>query len=156
MTTSQRGILTHQGNLLDVPRGIIVHGCNALGLMGAGVARVVRQKYPRAYEVYRKQYETKGLNLGDIIPVVVREEPTAPILFIVNAITQQDVGTDRIQVDYESISTCFEKVAKIARDFKLEVHFPLIGCGLAGGSWEEVAPRIERALGDIPAHLWVL
>jgi O-acetyl-ADP-ribose deacetylase (regulator of RNase III) len=144
-------IIRHTGNLLAVSRGIIVHGCNAQGAMGAGVARLVRDQFPLAYQVYRNQFESQGLEVGEIIPATV-----APDLIIVNAITQKFTGTDRVQVDYLGLSACFDKVALLARESSLEVHFPLIGCGLAGGSWDEVAPRIERALGDIQGHLWVI
>ena len=150
------GIEKHVGNLLSVQRGIIVHGCNAQGAMGAGVARAVRSQYPLAYEVYREEYEKNGLKVGDITSAIVaRNAAGAPELIIVNAITQEHFGTDRVQVDYAAMSHCFDKVAVLARETELEVHFPLIGCGLAGGSWEQVAPRIERALGTIPSHLWV-
>jgi O-acetyl-ADP-ribose deacetylase (regulator of RNase III) len=150
------GIEKHIGNLLSVKRGIIVHGCNAQGAMGAGVARAVRSQYPLAYQVYREEYEKNGLKVGDITSAVVaRCEGGTPALIIVNAVTQENFGTDRVQVDYSALSLCFDKVAALARQTLLEVHFPLIGCGLAGGAWEEVAPRIESALGTIPAHLWV-
>ncbi|MDR6488204.1 O-acetyl-ADP-ribose deacetylase (regulator of RNase III) [Chryseobacterium vietnamense] len=28
----------------------------------------------------------------------------------------------------------------------MNIHMPRIGCGLAGGKWEEIEPIIERAL----------
>lgn len=38
-------------NLLDISHGIIAHGCNAQGVMGAGVAKQIKIKYPTAFEI---------------------------------------------------------------------------------------------------------
>jgi O-acetyl-ADP-ribose deacetylase (regulator of RNase III) len=35
------------GNIVDLSRGFIVHGCNAQGAMNFGVAKAIRDKYPR-------------------------------------------------------------------------------------------------------------
>jgi O-acetyl-ADP-ribose deacetylase (regulator of RNase III) len=153
------------GNLLSIDRGIIVHGCNCLGVMGAGVARLIVDKYPEVYGAYISLYEEGKLQLGTIqicsgqefhmnhhVDAICSTLP--PSLIIVNAMTQLDVGTHKVQVDYDAISACFARVKLLARDTKLPVYFPLIGCGLAGGDWQEVAPRIDTALGpDIESIL---
>jgi hypothetical protein len=33
---------------------------------------------------------------------------------------------------------------------------PRIGCGLAGGTWEEVEPVVERTCGDLEVHVYDL
>ena len=43
-----------KGNLFDEPQEIIVHGCNARGVMGAGFAKDLKEKYPENYKEYRK------------------------------------------------------------------------------------------------------
>jgi O-acetyl-ADP-ribose deacetylase (regulator of RNase III) len=153
-------IQEHKGNLLAVERGIIVHGCNALGSMGAGVAVAVRKQFPQAYEAYRERHQSSGLRLGDVISVIVGEDADRSArLIVANAITQEDCGREpgRVYVDYEAITKCFGLVRGLALHHGLPVHFPLIGCGLANGKWEEVAPRIEKALGpEVEKHLWVL
>lgn len=146
----------HVGDLLSVKQGILVHGCNALGVMGAGVALAIRKRYPECYERYRKQHITAGLSLGELVLYEVPNEG-APELIIANAITQQNVGTEQRQVDYEAVDRCFESVAKLARERHLEdIHFPLIGCGLAGGDWGVIEPIIAERLEGLRAHLWVL
>ena len=147
----------HQGNLLHRERGILVHGCNAQGIMGAGIARVIKERHPTVFAAYRMRKESGGLHLGDIIPVEV--DSATPPKIVISAITQEQFGTDKqvVYVDYAAIEACFAKIRDIALALALPVHFPLIGCGLANGKWEEVALRIERALGnDVERHLWVL
>lgn len=148
----------HVGDLLSVSHGIIVHGCNAQGVMGAGVAAAVRATYPGAYDTYRAAHSESGLKVGQIVPYTAKSENGCPGLIIVNAITQEFYGQDgRRYVDYDGVRKCFEQVADLARRSELtDVHFPLIGCGLAGGNWPDVAPIIEQTLAGLNAHLWVL
>lgn len=150
-------IIKHIGDLLSVERGLIVHGCNAQGVMGSGVALAVKRKYPAAFREYQAAYFDRELRVGAIVPYLVSGSLEEPILVIVNAITQEYYGTERRQVDYDGVRKCFEQVAELARKTKLyDVHFPLIGCGLAGGDWNVVAPIIEETLEGLHAHLWTL
>ena len=159
----------HQGNLLSVQRGIIVHGCNCHGVMGSGVAAAVRDTYPMAYIHYRQRYENAGLQLGDVIFVGnpanesasrhVRGATSMPHEIIVaNALTQFDYGREpgRVYVDYDALEAAFWRIRAVAKMTGLPVHFPLIGCGLAGGDWSRVEPIIEAALEGLESHLWVM
>lgn len=40
-------------NLLDAKNGIICHQVNCQGKMNSGVAKAIREKYPRVYSVLR-------------------------------------------------------------------------------------------------------
>ena len=141
------------GDLLSVQQGMIVHGCNAKGVMGSGVAAQIRSKYPEAYDEYKKwdgQYE-----LGMIIPVVVN-----PNLVIINAITQEDFGRIRghLYANYDAIKIAFEQIAKLADETCMEVHYPQIGAGLAQGDWRTISLIIDKAFEPYPnvdRTLWV-
>lgn len=152
-----------KGDLLAIDRGIIIHGCNCQGVMGSGVAEAVRRKYPTVYDAYIALHKRWGLKLGTsqfcVSPFDSEEDwakqqsdatcaglPQGVV--VVNAMTQYRYGTDRRHVDYDAVSAVFARIALLARASRLPVYFPLIGCGLAGGDWEEVAPRIEAALGQ--------
>jgi O-acetyl-ADP-ribose deacetylase (regulator of RNase III) len=133
-----------KGDLLEAEEPLIVHGCNARGSMGAGVAALIRQKWPRAYDVYRSHHEAHGLTVGDVIFVEVAEGKV-----IANAITQQDYGRNknRRYVSYDAVADCMKKVAAFAKDKGImQVAMPRIGAGLANGDWAILACIIERAL----------
>ena len=86
------------GNLLDAEETFIIHGCNAQGVMSAGVAKAIRAKWPNVYEEYRNQYEEDGLILGN---AYVSE--TDDGIFVGNLITQENFGTEKRQVSYSAI-----------------------------------------------------
>ena len=45
-------LLYRIGNLLNAPQKVIAHQVNCQGKMGSGVAKVIRDKYPKVYETY--------------------------------------------------------------------------------------------------------
>lgn len=149
------------GNLLSVQEGIIVHGCNAQGVMGSGVAAGVRAQYPGAYDAYRQAYDTakkeglECLQLGRVVWFTVSKDPK---LAIANAITQKFYGRDpKVRyVDYEAIEQAFARIAKVAREHQLEVHYPLIGAGLANGDWGVISKIINQQLEGVSHTLWTL
>jgi O-acetyl-ADP-ribose deacetylase (regulator of RNase III) len=141
--------------MLTVSHGILVHGCNARGRMGKGIAAQIKKQFPAAFQVYEHAYRTEGLKLGTITHAEVARD-----LHIVNAVTQDHwhhPDPTFLLADYDAIESAFRLVRDMARARSQPVHFPLIGCGLAHGDWTEVAPRIERALGpEIEKTLWLL
>lgn len=124
----------------NVEHGFIMHGCNAQGVMGSGVAKIIRDKYPIAYEQYHDQ--APNYILGEVIPVVVE-----PNLVIVNAITQEFFGTDRVHVDYDAVEQACRGVKHLALSGIIEsqdIHFPFIGAGLAGGDQQTLLNIFEQ------------
>lgn len=148
-------IVTKTGNLMDVTDGHIVHGCNAQGVMGSGVALAVKNMYPGAFADYRQIHEDEGLELGFAYPYMPSEK-----LVIWNAITQEGYGQPTRNCSYDAIQTCFEDInrAVIQADdlgIKQEIHIPAIGAGLGGGNWEIIREIIEQTC-TMPVTLWVL
>jgi O-acetyl-ADP-ribose deacetylase (regulator of RNase III) len=55
---------------------------------------------------------------------------------IVNAYTQFNYGTDKINVDYDAI---YKVMVQIDKDFPTQsIGLPRIGAGLAGGDWNHI------------------
>lgn len=148
-------IQTKIGNLLHVKAGHIVHGCNAQGVMGSGVALGVKQTYPQAFADYIEVFEAGNLNLGEAFPTAVK-----PDLIIWNAVTQNLYGKGTRMVSYDAVQTCFQAVNNwITENGKLvmspaEVHIPLIGAARGGGNWEIIREIIEQTM-DYPVTLWL-
>lgn len=145
-------IQTKTGNLLHVTSGHIVHGCNAQGVMGSGVALGVKNTYPGAFENYLMHYKRNDLKLGVAYPYRVNGE-----LMIWNAVTQQHYGSGKRFTNYEAIATCFEQIEEFitSAGTPTEIHIPLIGSDRGGGKWEIVREIIEQTV-TCPVTLWVL
>lgn len=142
------------GNILDATNGIIVHGCNAQGVMGSGLAKALRDKYPQAFEAYHEVYERQGLELGNVVLAEITET-----LVIANAVTQWHYGRDKIKyVSYPAIQHTFAQIADAANQLNIQVHYPMIGAGLGGGDWAIISEIIDTAFEpypDVVRTLWI-
>lgn len=120
-----------KGNLWELApsNAIIVHGCNAQGVMGSGFAKQVKEMYPEAYEAYFRYYEDFGLSLGNIIPVAFGD------MCIVNAITQRYYGRDKsvVYVNYHGLYTALCEVVQMNYQNSRPIYLPFIGAGYANG-----------------------
>lgn len=134
------------GNLLEAAEPYILHGCNAQGVMGSGVAAQIRARNPEVYEEYRRVYEEQGnlLHLGQTIWV------RASDYTFINGITQEFYGRDKnvVYVSYDAVRKVIENIDLMASTFqawKVEaVALPLIGAGLANGDWKIISEIIEE------------
>jgi O-acetyl-ADP-ribose deacetylase (regulator of RNase III) len=147
--------------------GVIVHGCNAQGAMGSGVAKIIRDTWPNAYTKYRETYDSLGLETGDVIFAKVQEtDGLNDALYVANAVTQEfyrghpKAKRETVFIDYDSVARCFEDIADFMGDVEFTVpnlHMPLIGAGLAGGDWARIEGIILETLKDtdINLYLWI-
>lgn len=139
-----------KGDLLQSDVRHIVHGCNAQGVMGSGIAKAIRAKYPSAYQDYNDMYNSVGLNLGDICISVQDDQK-----IIYNAITQQNYGRDAnvVYVSYWAIAEVFRKIEQHGVG---EIGLPMIGAGLANGDWNVISAIIENTLNKTQPIVYVL
>lgn len=132
------------GDIFEGDEEYVIQGCNSRGVCQSGICKVIREKYPNCYKIYFEAYRKNGntLDLGDIIWADVGDR------VIGNAITQQNFGRDpsTVYVSYDAI----EKVIKTINaelgdlDNPPSIAFPLIGAGLANGSWKNISGIIEE------------
>lgn len=148
-------IQTVEGNVLNVDTGVIIHGCNAQGVMGGGIALEIKNRFPEVFRAYRETYEKQGkkLYMGQIIPVQVAVDK-----WIVNAVTQEYFGGDKSTryVSYDAIATAFDLTARymdtvstyVDHEAKRKLFFPKIGAGLANGNWDVIETIIDTTVSD--------
>ena len=139
-----------QGNLLDSDCEFICHQVNCKGVMGAGIAKQIRKRWPEVYEAYRGTYENHELlgvpmihMLGNIELVWVDKRSG----FVINMYSQNDyINHGGRNTSYDAFAECLEKIrARVPEGSK--IGFPKnIGCGLGGGNWTVVSALIEEIL----------
>lgn len=137
------------GDLLSVETGIIAHGVNCCGVMGSGVAKQIRAKYPAVFDRYQEFVKQLGISaLGNINGLSV-----SPTLRVFNCYTQINYGSLPVisrygcHLDYAALENSLWLLAQFTVQYNHEVYIPKIGCGLAGGDWkrvEEILKKIEK------------
>jgi len=130
-------------NPIGEGRKILIHCCNTIGVMGAGIAKTIRNKWPIVYVEYNKTYISKGLNLGETQFIKVNND-----LVVANMIGQEGIGfvNGIPPIRYEAIDSCLKRVSETAKKYNASVHAPRICCGLAGGKWETIEKLIVKNL----------
>jgi O-acetyl-ADP-ribose deacetylase (regulator of RNase III) len=132
---------------------IFVHGCNAKGVMGSGVAALVKKLYPHAFEAYKQEYNDFGFDLGST-QFVKKTNITSVI--VCNAITQENYGRDgRQYVSYVAVIKALESVRDVALADNLPVYLPMIGGGLGGGDVKRLTAIFQAVFHDVDATLWL-
>ena len=141
---------------------IVAHVCNDMRKWGRGFVLAVRDRWPSAERAYL-DWGKPPIALGSCQIVLVKWDPDGPeeevlkeSVWVANMTGQHDnVAKDGIApIRYEALETALTSVAKHARYFDASIHMPRIGCGLAGGSWDQVGPIVERTLRGLDVYVY--
>lgn len=134
--------------------GIIIHVCNDVGKWGKGfvLALSKRSKAPeKAYREWASGTATaigKPFELGQVQRVRFYEDEMMPDNIVMNMVAQRDIyPIDGIPpLRYDALEECLKTVYAQAEDENRTVHLPRIGCGLAGGDWDEVEKILRKTM----------
>lgn len=121
---------------------VIIHGCNCHNMMGAGIAKTIKDRFPAAYDADQQTRPGSRDKLGNITTAVV--DCGGHELTIVNAYTQYDFRAGQMNADYDAIRACFRMIK--AQFSGRRIGYPMIGAGLAGGDWEIISKIIDEEL----------
>lgn len=173
ITTRIGNMLTNVIPLAEKPNvlRLVAHGTNCQGRMGSGIALPIRHTYPEAYNNYMTEHKNHGLALGGVTSAGYDDD----MFFIMNCNTQNTYRgfrnsdgsiepNGKVYVSYDAVRACFEKLNAFALGMleyehvhEAEIHFPLIGAGLANGDWNIIEAIIDEVVDDrISKVLWKL
>lgn len=151
-------ITYEKGNLLNSNCGIICQQVNCQGVMGAGIAKAIRDRWSKVYIEYINACKNELNKLGNINCVSISEEGKNPF-YIINMFAQERYGRDgKCYTNYDSFRACCKKI-KCLPFSNLTIGFPdHIGCGLAGGDWTVIKEILEEEFGgeDWQVEIWKL
>ena len=139
-------MLITKGNVIDMAEDghfdVLVHGCNCINAMGAGVARQVKETWPEAFDADTKYCTRSRSMLGTYSAANVRDAGRGYCeLTVVNAYTQFAPGKGEDVFDYVAFEEILERLAV---DFPDKIiGMPAIGCGLAGGDKDRILDIIR-------------
>jgi len=146
-------------NILKVESGIICQQVNCMGVMGAGLALQLKQKFPQIFREYIEAYKDGKLTLGTVVLTII---DAGKPLFVANMCAQYLYGRRGCYTNYSAFEECLRHVVKF-RNFRQayldELDTPIyipykIGCGLAGGDWSEISKLIEKVIPDAIICKW--
>jgi len=120
---------------------IIPHICNNIGAWGKGFVLAISNRWNFPEKEYR--------NLKQYILGTVQFVPVEDDIIVANMIAQhgiKDSPTGQKPIRYHSLYTALVTVNKFASNINATLHIPRVGCGLAGGEWNEVERIIMKTI----------
>ena len=134
------------GNISEAKTEAIVNTVNCVGVMGRGVALQIKKAFPKNFKAYKTACEH-----GEVQPGKMFVFSTGMLMnpkYIINFPTKRHWRSKSRMEDIESGLVAL--VDTIRRHKIHSIAVPALGSGLGGLNWNEVRPRIEAALRDIP------
>lgn len=131
---------TH-GNIFKSHANAIVNPVNTVGVMGKGLAKQFRERYPQMYNYYKLMCDIGAFNVGEILWYQIKDDENVAML-----------PTKKDWRDPSKLAYVEDGLAALADDCKLynvtSLAIPKLGCGLGGLNWDDVKPLIEKYFGN--------
>jgi len=134
-------------SLFDSPAQTLVNTVNTMGVMGKGIAKTFRERYPAMFAEY-KEFCTKGeLTVGSLHlwkggDRWVLNFPTKTTWRLPSKLEYIEKGLQTFVKNYERMGI-------------VSASFPPLGCGNGNLNWEDVRPMIEQYLSKINIPIYV-
>lgn len=143
-----------QGDILEAEEDVIGHQVNCKGVMGAGLAKQLKERYRNNYEWYRQYCRDRGYEEEMLLGHnLITEVETGK--YISNIFGQNESGAGGCYTDYGALKRGLIRLERFARRGGLTVALPYgLGAGLAGGDWEIIYRVIDDVFQDMEVTLY--
>lgn len=142
-----------KGDIFQSGADVILHQVNCQGVMGSGVAKQVREKYPDVFAEYKEICERykddKEILLGHALFVQCDDD-----VWIANLFSQKDFGYDgSCYTSYDALRECLVRVNQRFTGCSVAIPYRM-ACHRGGGDWDIVSKMIEVTLKDCDVTLY--
>ena len=142
-----------KGNIVTGDYPIFCQQVNCKGVMGAGLAKQIKTKYPEVFNQY-KMY----CNVAELGKCVYA--PTNDKRICINMFAQDGYGRNKRYTDYNAFKECLDHIAFFMNFHpkqKPSIAFSYgIGCGLAGGDWYIILGMLKDFSEKIPQDVIIV
>lgn len=131
-----------RGNILADDAEALINAVNCVGVMGRGVALAFKRAFPANFREYEDACRRGCVRPGSMFVHDTRQL-TNP-RYIINFPTKRHWRNPSSIADIDT--GLVSLVALIQERGIRSIALPALGCGNGGLNWDDVRPRIERAL----------
>lgn len=140
------------GNIFDAEVEAIVNPVNCVGVMGKGLAKQVKEKYPGNYKIYERDCEYGIVRIGKMHQYFLGEDKLPN--WIINFPTKIH-WRDQSYINH--IKFGLKDLVKVIKECNIKsIAIPPLGCGCGGLNWNEVKIIIEQELNELTdVKIWI-
>jgi O-acetyl-ADP-ribose deacetylase (regulator of RNase III) len=136
-----------QTDLFASPAQTLVNPVNTEGVMGKGIAKLFKERYPEMFREYQRLCDGGELRTGTLMlwrgpDRWVLNFPTKTNWRLPSTLAYVQAGLEKLVASYEALGIT-------------SISFPPLGCGNGNLDWEEVKPLMESYLKDLPIQVYV-
>lgn len=127
---------------------VIVNPVNLVGVMGAGLAKQMKNRYPEMFHKYKRACDSGDFKEGKL--QLCKQSDVWILNFPTKKHWKDGSDLELIEKGLQTFVNTYgqKEIASIT--------FPKLGCGLGGLDWEkEVAPLMHKYLDDLPIQIEV-
>lgn len=143
MTETTSSNLVHKiGDIFTTDQPAIGHGVNLWGVMGSGIAVLVRRNFPEIFTPYKKACTKKTLTPGGMLPIFTKDT------WIFNLASQVQPGANAsLALLEDSVHESF----RFAEEENISgFALPRIGAGVGGLEWPDALAVLEKVAAEHP------
>ena len=134
-------------DLFSSPAQTLVNTVNTEGVMGKGVAKTFKQKYPEMFREYKRLCDRGDLRVGSLMlwrgqDKWVLNFPTKTTWRLPSQMPYLEAGLKRFVEVYENLGIT-------------SISFPPLGCGNGGLDWSDVKPLMEKYLKRVSIPVYI-
>ena len=134
---------------------VLVNPVNTVGIMGAGLAKQFKIRYPNYFSWYVKQCDMKIIETGRVYLYTFAN--TSIISFPTKQHWKEPSKLEYIDNGLDSLWHLLHSDTKISQDNEWvsieSIALPALGCGLGGLKWQDVKKRIYFHLYGLPIRI---
>jgi len=141
-------------DLLNAPTAAICHQVNCRGVMGAGVAKAIAERFPEVKTEYEKLCRLRNSvqSQNELLGTVQRVDISGGSRAVFNIFGQLNYGRGVRHTDYDALTRAFVVLNRMC--IGKSVAFPYgFGCGLGGGNWMQVETLMLKYLRDCDVYI---
>lgn len=134
-------------SIFDSPAQTLVNTVNVVGVMGKGVAKGFKSRFPEMFQEYRRLCEAEDLRIGTL------HLWRGPDKWVMNFPTKT---TWRKPSRLEYVERGLSKFVEVYESLGItSISLPPLGCGNGNLDWIDVKPLMERYLRQLPIRVYV-
>ena len=137
-----------RGNIFNSPAQVLVNPVNTVGVMGAGLAKQFKQRYPEMYKSYRRFCLAGQFQIG-MLQLYEAKDGKVVCNFPTKNHWEEASKLEHIEAGLQKFVGTYQEKGIVS------VAFPKLGCGLGGLDWDQqVEPMMRKYLDDVSLSIY--
>ena len=134
-------------SVMDSPAQTLVNTVNCVGVMGKGIAKAFRERYPAMFAPYKRLCDDNLLQPGKLW--LWQGEDHSILNFPTKVHWRSPSRIEWVEQGLQKfVESC--EARRIT-----SISFPRLGCGNGGLDWDDVRPLMERYLAPLPIDIFI-